>query len=89
MRSHSRVKGIASTITEVIQIPHSYARKDIRHQVSMVTSSIVAPSLLPDIPGLSVLISGPSREPVIGGYSVQLRGETGDWGRRMSFVQYL
>ncbi|KAI0288904.1 hypothetical protein BC826DRAFT_1035438 [Russula brevipes] len=88
MRSHSQVKGIASTITEVIQTPHSYARKHIRHQVSTVTSS-KAPSLLPDIPGSSVLISGPSREPVIGGYSIQLRGETGDWGRRQVTIEIL
>ncbi|KAI0286437.1 hypothetical protein BC826DRAFT_83879 [Russula brevipes] len=59
---------------------HSHARKRVRHQVSTVASS-VAPSLLPDIPGSSVLISGPSQELVTRGHSVYPRGEPGNSGR--------
>jgi hypothetical protein len=70
-------------ITEVFKVSCSHARKRIRHQVSAVASS-VAPSLPPDIPGPSILISGPSRKLVVGRDSVHL------WGRRrMPFFFYL
>ncbi|KAI0286414.1 hypothetical protein BC826DRAFT_972593 [Russula brevipes] len=54
---------------------HWHARKRVRHQVSAMTSS-VSPSLLPNIPGLSIL------QLLIRDHSVYRPGETGDWGRR-------
>ncbi|KAI0286439.1 hypothetical protein BC826DRAFT_83927 [Russula brevipes] len=67
---------------------HSHARKRVRHQVSTVASS-VAPSLLPDIPGSSVLISGPSQELVTREHSVHSRGEPGSSGRPQVTINIL